>query len=470
MMRIGTSSARKPIRPLLATLLLAVAVQGVLSCPAFAKSPRYSIVPVALLGGNAPGGGKFDFDFEPTAINNAGDAIFAADVSLGGEGMFALRHGALSRLAFDGPAPGGGNFGGAALGGSINESGYAAFAFSRDPFSFPLGVNVGLYVGRLDRALEAVVVPEVTLAPGGGVFAGVLFAPQINDRRQITFTGVVHGVDIASGPPGEDGTGLGLGVFLADAKGKLTSVVRPGDAAPGGGLFDLAATSGLNDRGDVVFGAHVQGEPCLVLTPQFIRIACVAGTYLRLAATGEIRPVVRQGGALPGGRTCYASRGRLVNNSGAVAFGCNLEPVTATPERVGLFLQSKGTTSPIVVPGDAMPGGGTLQAAGVADTFHLSNAQRVIFVAELESGEQGLYVWSRKSLSLIARTGTVVPGIGTIVELLAPDLVGAGNSPFSIGANERGDVLFTAAVDDGSATLKGVLLIATTEDPQSTDD
>ena len=111
-----------------------------------------------------------------------------------------------------------------------------------------------------------------------------------------------------------------------------------------------------------------------------------------------------------------------------------------------------------------------MQAAGGADTFHLSNAKRVIFAAQLESGEHGLYVWSRKSLTLIARTGTVVPGIGTIVELLAPDLVGAGNSPFSIGGNERGDVLFTAAVDDGSATLKGVLLIATTEDLESPGD
>ena len=109
MTSIGTSSARKPIRPLLATLLLAVAVEGVLSCPALAKPPGYSFVTVAFLGGNAPGGGKFDFDFEPTAMNNGGDAIFAADVSLGGEGMFALRRGTLSRLAFDGPAPGGGN-------------------------------------------------------------------------------------------------------------------------------------------------------------------------------------------------------------------------------------------------------------------------------------------------------------------------------------------------------------------------
>ena len=47
--------------------------------------------------------------------------------------------------------------------------------------------------------------------------------------------------------------GLGIGIFRADARGRISSVVGPGDAAPGGGTFDYAVEPWINDGSDVSF-------------------------------------------------------------------------------------------------------------------------------------------------------------------------------------------------------------------------
>ena len=76
--------------------------------------------------------------------------------------------------------------------------------------------------------------------------------------------------------------------------------------------------------------------------------------------------------------------------------------------------------------------------------------------------DTGLYVWSRGSLRLVARTGTVIPGVGTVSQLAMPVITG-GPPPISFlpdsGAinNDRGQVLFGATLTDGRA----VLLLAT---------
>jgi len=60
-------------------------------------------------------------------------------------------------------------------------------------------------------------------------------------------------------------------------------------------------------------------------------------------------------------------------------------------------------------------------------------------------------VSTRGSLHLVARSGTVIPGVGKIVTVLRPD------SPFGGAMNERGQILFAATVDNGDV----VLLVAT---------
>lgn len=204
--------------------------------------------------------------------------------------------------------------------------------------------------------------------------------------------------------------------------------------------------------------------PCCA--PQGIDILCAANTYLKKAGANRIQLIARQGGPAAGGGTCHGTIGRRLNNRGQIAFGCIMGPAPDVFALRGLFLNSEGQTVPIARPGDPMPGGGRLVAAAGGEVFHLNNDGDVAFAARLDTGEDGLYVSSEGSLRLVARTGTVIPGVGTIVALLPPDLVGTGADQFPIGANDRGQILFTAAVDDASGVLRGVLILATPTDTE----
>jgi hypothetical protein len=70
-------------------------------------------------------------------------------------------------------------------------------------------------------------------------------------------------------------------------------------------------------------------------------------------------------------------------------------------------------------------------------------------------------VWSHGSLRLVARTGTVIPGVGTIAHLAMNVLVVLESPAFvpNNGAhnNDRGQVVFGATLSDD----RGVLLGAT---------
>jgi hypothetical protein len=105
--------------------------------------------------------------------------------------------------------------------------------------------------------------------------------------------------------------------------------------------------------------------------------------------------------------------------------------------------------------------------------IHVNNAGEVVFNATLDTDDNndavpdmGLYVWSHGSLRLVARTGTVTPGAGTIAHLhmnvfttpplpvFVPDS-GAHN-------NDHGQVVFGAMLEkDDCETPRGVLLVAT---------
>jgi hypothetical protein len=105
--------------------------------------------------------------------------------------------------------------------------------------------------------------------------------------------------------------------------------------------------------------------------------------------------------------------------------------------------------------------------------IHLNNAGAVVFNAALNTDDNaddiqdtGLYVWSHGSLSLVARTGTEIPGVGTIVHLGTNVPTVQQSSVFvpNSGAhnNDRGQVVFGATLSDG----RGVLLVATPKSRQ----
>jgi hypothetical protein len=301
------------------------------------------------------------------------------------------------------------------------------------------------------------------------VFAGSHFGVSLNNRGQLAFPGLVS---TDKGLPFPEHLGLGVGIFAARKNGAISSVVSPGDPAPGGGVFDAAFGPWINNRGDVAFMAHVAGDECLAENspPPSIVIACLPGVYVKNAATGEIRSISLAGQAAPGGGVYRGVFSPVLNDRGDVVFLGDLTPPPAVAEVAGVYLHSKGETVALAHPGSAMPGGGAFVTAStiIGWQIDVNNRGDVVFNATVDTDDNGdgildtgLFVWSHGALRLVARTGTDIPGVGTIAHLITnvpltsprPALVpnsGANN-------NDRGQVLFSATLTDG----RGVLLLAT---------
>jgi hypothetical protein len=458
---------------------------------ALAQDVSYSFTLLATLGQPAPGGGYHVNDFEPGALNNRGDVIYGTDVgtdpSTGfGEGVFLRRAGQTSELDLArtfANAPGGGVFDVLLLGQTVvNDPGDAVFAFTLQPFSFPVGVNSGVYRYSRVGGEIPVVVPFMTPTPDGESFQGASFNPNLNNRGDLLFTGIVK-TDKGIHVSGEDYIGLGLGLFKADEKDQITSIVNPGDAAPGGGSFDMAGAVGswINEAGDIAFAAHVAGEEVYCPsppnptppTPQAQLINALTSVYFKDVHKGTITRIAHVGEVAPGGGIFRYAISPVLNDSGDIVFLGDISEYPFCNQHVGVYLHHRAdcphdrplghSTIAVARPGDAMPGGGAFVTASIlaAENLHLNNAGEVVFNALLDTGDTGLYVWSHGLLRLVARAGTFIPGVGTVGQLLTfvtvfPPLPGTYPNSGAIN-NNRGQVFFSATLTDG----RGVLLLAT---------
>jgi len=255
---------------------------------------------------------------------------------------------------------------------------------------------------------------------------------------------------------GQDYPGLGMGIFRADDKsGETGKVAAPGDPAPGGGSFDYATRPWINDAGDIAFDGHVAGEECLnVGGGQSRRLGCPSSVYFIPAGTNRIQAIARQGDPAPGGGAFRFAIGPQVNNRGEILFTGDLTEPPGISQRIGIFLYTSGQIVPVAQPGDAMPGGGhALTAGSIIGIYTLNNRGEAAVNLTLDSDvdgdgkpDTGVYLRSRAgSLSLLARTGTVIPGTGTVVSATRAII------------NDRNQVAFAAQLTDG----RTVLLLAT---------
>jgi hypothetical protein len=437
-----------------------------------------SVQVLATLGQPAPGPGAAGFlinDFEPNGLNNKGQVLFGADLgtaadpaSFIGEAIYlGDNKGHMTRLAgATDSAPGGGTYDSSLFYGpsALNDQGDVAFTFQLSPLMLPFGVNGGTYrYSHNTQTVTPVVVPFVTPAPGGGTFQGTVFSPVINNRGDLLFDGIVatdKGVHI----PNQTYIGLGQGIFKQDGSGKISSVVAPGDAAPEGGTFDFAGGPWVNDRGDIAFNGHVAGDPASIpgAPPESVVISAINNVYLRDEATGTITTIAHAGDPAPGGGAFTATFGPEINNSGDVAF---LGQLSADFTTAGLFRYSKGVLTSIARPGDAMPGGGHLVTVSQIEgnQMHINNRGDIVFTASLDTNtagfpDTGLYQWSAGRLTVVARTGTVLPGVGTIESLTSPsNIVVPPPTVFSPTGgsinNDLGQVLFGATLTGGRTVL-----------------
>jgi hypothetical protein len=467
---------RFPISRLLGVALMLAVVSGTAG-NAVADPKDFVLKPLAFLGDEAPGGGTFFAVFESNVINNRGDVLFGSNVTTeDAAGVFLLRKGShVSEIARTGEsAPGGSVFVFGFLSPiTLNNRGDVAFAFLLEPFEIGkslVGVPAGVYrFSSSAHKLSPVVIPGVTRAPGGEVFAGVSFGTSLNEPGDLVFSGILP---TEKGLPFPEQKGLGQGVFRARRTGAIASVVSPGDAAPGGGVFDFALLGWINNRGDVAFQGHVAGEEILAPSdppPDFI-ISALSSLYVKDGATGKIRSIAHAGDDAPGGGVYRQAFSPVLNDSGAIAFLGDLSPSPAVNKVIGVYLHQRGVTIAVARPGDAMPGGGQFVTSATIGGWQVdvNNAGEVVFNAALDTDDNGdnikdtgLYLFSHGKLRLVARTGTEIRGVGTIANLLmnVPQVQEPTVFVPNSGANnnERGQVVFGATLTDG----RGVLLLAT---------
>jgi hypothetical protein len=420
-------------------VVLLVAVVGSRSPDVWADPKGFVFKPLVYLGDPTPGGDTFLAAFTSNVINDRGDVLFGSNVTAEEEGLFLLRKGDIAEIArARKDAPGGGVYDFSFLApASLNDMGDVGFVWLLENFCFPdpsdpsnecppIGVNAGVYrFSQSTRTATPVVRPGVSPAPGGELFAGAHFGVNLNNRGDLVFTGIIP---TDQSIPLPDDSGLGVGVFKANKNGHISGVVGPGYPVPGGGVFDWAFGPWMNDRGDVAFTGHVAGEECRAedFPPPEILIACLRSVYVKKAATGNIRSIAHAGDPAPGGRMYREAQSPVINERGDIVFLGDLTPPPATGLVTGVYLHSGGQTIAVARPDDPMPGGGAFVTAGNVGGWqiHMNNAGEVVFNAALDTDDNtddipdtGLYVWSHGSLRLVARTGTVIPGVGTIAHL-----------------------------------------------------
>jgi hypothetical protein len=302
-------------------------------------------------------------------------------------------------------------------------------------------VNAGVYrYSQRARTLTAVMTPGVTPTPGGGVFTGATFGTSLNNEGLLAFGGIVptdSGVHLADEPY----LGLGAAVYTADTRDHISTVVSPGDPAPGGGVFDWAVFSQINASRDVAFMGHLAGEECRPegFPPHAVLMACLGSIYVKDSATGQLRSIAHAGDPAPGSGVYRQAFSPMLNDHGDIVF---LGDLTSPPRArgvTGVYRHSNGVTLALARPGDPMPGGGHFVAASnlIGWQISVNNPGDVAFNAVLDTDDNAdgvpdtrLFVWSHGLLRVVARTGTVVPSVGEVANLVMGVLVVVGSAGF----------------------------------------
>jgi hypothetical protein len=147
----------------------------------------------------------------------------------------------------------------------------------------------------------------------------------------------------------------------------------------------------------------------------------------------------------PGGGTFRHAWGPILNDNQQLLFVGDLTPPPGRDMNQGLFLYTyNGLTVSVVRPGDTLPDGKLVTVSNTVTAHHLNNRGEISFLATLDTGREALYVKSDDKFRLVAKTGGVLPGIGTIRDF--GDGPPLGFVPLAALNNDRGQVLFLRPV------------------------
>jgi hypothetical protein len=310
---------------------------------------------------------------------------------------------------------------------------------------FAARVNIGTQTDygtfRWDDAaqrLTAVALPgmpavnNLTFAVGGGQ------TPMINNENEIALVGQIKNAAGASLP----------GVFFLGRDGQLQPVALPDQELPDGSLITEAFIPSLSDAGAVAFFARRSDQRW-------------ASPYVWEA--GTLTPLPTPGSEASGGRVfagVTAVRLNSANRSALVAahFEDNLEaiPIFGNSDAFDVLYRFRdGQFTPLVRPGQPMPGGGVFKGlqygpgAGFASGVSVANgAGQHAFLALLEDGTTAAYrIDADGKVSLVLKSGDLTD-LGEI------ENVGqGGGSSSGVGLNNQGEVAVTVRIAGDADTI-----------------
>ena len=242
-------------------------------------------------------------------------------------------------------------------------------------------------------------------------------------------------------------TALGRGIFLCDRTGTITKIAVPGEPEPYGGAFDDVTAPMINDLGDIAFQGRLRGQECDADVEQR---ACGTGVYVKHRGK-PLKYVTGPGLVLSDYNRLLSVGAPALNNRGEIVYCGELEPRSAAghPAKIsGVFVYSNGRVRNIALPRDVMPDGrkiATVNPSKSAAGFSLNNRGDVIFSAALQNGTCGMYAWSNGILHPVLGTGTMIPNVGTV----------GGNATCYLEEvlNDKGQIFFSSELTDGRTVL-----------------
>jgi hypothetical protein len=193
----------------------------------------------------------------------------------------------------------------------------------------------------------------------------------------------------------------------------------------------------------------------------------LTSVYVRDSAKGTLRRIVHANDTpAPGGGVFRQAFHTVINSEGDIAFAGDVTPAPGANDRIGAFLYTKGQIISLARPGDPMPGGGHLvRSSLVGGNYGINESGDVVFSGVLDTDvdgdgtpDTGVFLWSHNQLSLVAKSGTVLPGIGTVFQMVAQAFIVVPPPPNSTSVcgtviNDRGTIVFQPALTDGRTVL-----------------
>jgi hypothetical protein len=297
------------------------------------------------------------------------------------------------------------------------------------------------------QSVTPVATPGIATAEGLTLGPVYRFHQAFNDRGDVAFAASVKG------PSGS----VGGGVFFRGQDGRLLSVALPGQERAGLGQAAHAFAPGIDSDGRVVFLA----------TPKSNGSTEGAALYLwpgpSESGRGEITLLVTPQSELPGGGKVAAIGGRGpghnewgvgLSNSGRDALvAINVDRRTAP---LGLFRLSEGRLLPVAIPGQEMPGGGTLRNLLAVST--LNGQGQYAFTGRLQDGASAAYLLDASGkIALVLKSGAVT-NLGTVTGVGVTE---TSQTSWGIGLNNKGEI----AVPLQIAGQKAVIALLTPSNP-----